>query len=121
MSASSRPPNSNAQDGGSSSLPPLFAGQPAPSWLGSASDEVQNGLAEVPAVAVDPSVFIGNLPFSITEPALTELVQQRIDFWGIKQAVAAARFESPLAARVLSPTRVGELVETGLCAWWTTP
>jgi hypothetical protein len=47
--------------------------------------------------------------------SLTELVQRRTDFWGVKQALAAARFESPLAARALPPARVGELVETGVC------
>ena len=46
---------------------------------------------------------------------LTELAQQRTDFWGSHQAVAAAQCTSPLAARVLSPARVSELLRTGLC------
>jgi SM-20-related protein len=46
---------------------------------------------------------------------LTELLQQRTDFWGVKQALPAAQCATPHAARVVTAARVDELVGQGLC------
>ena len=46
---------------------------------------------------------------------LTQLVQERTDFWGRSTAAPAAQHASPLAARALSATSVSELLEKGLC------
>lgn len=46
---------------------------------------------------------------------LTELLQERTDFWGAKQAIPAAQCSSGRAARVLTPARLGELAAMGIC------
>ena len=46
---------------------------------------------------------------------LTQLAMRRTDFWGVRAAVDASECRSPLAARALTPDRVAELMDTGLC------
>jgi SM-20-related protein len=46
---------------------------------------------------------------------LTELLQQRTDFWGVQHAIPAAQCASHRAASVLTAARVGELAASGMC------
>ena len=59
------------------SEPPLFLHQ-APRGDPALPAEVSGGDARDAAAVdtLDPSVFLGNLPFTVTETALTDLLQQ---------------------------------------------
>jgi hypothetical protein len=46
---------------------------------------------------------------------LTELLQQKTDFWGANHAIPAAQCASRQAARVVTAAHVAELAATGLC------